>query len=304
LIYFYSFLLAYAVAALGGARLRQQPELFTLVITVFWPLVDVTGTGGIFLLRKLKVRMKASLSSQAGVSFIEVLIASSIGLTMMLAFVSLMASQQKVSREVAHTFEIASLRARVAETLSEGVACLQNFNNINPNTGFSLSSLRDRTGTILYQVGGSYGGGLISIKSIQVNKANPAVGANDRGSFDLTLEFQKHGGYLMSQDVPVNIPIFVKTAATGRVERCSSQGTPSDLQCVYPNRTCYGCHNLQVPCPPGRYLTGGGIEDGDTSKKSFTNRPLFPGTPGFPTGGWQCANNDGGTMICTAVCCK
>ncbi|MEK6556183.1 MAG: hypothetical protein AABZ31_13135 [Bdellovibrionota bacterium] len=244
-----------------------------------------------------------------GVSLIEAIIASSVGIVIIMALGELMMSQQNATRDVMQTYELATAYAQVTEHLSDNTTCGNNFNGIDPNIGninnTTFYRLLDRTGAVeIYREGNLHGGGLLTLTALDRLPASPPTVANSKGMFILRMTFQRRGLATGLVDMPIDVPVFFNTDGANNVASCSTQGVSSALNCVRPALTCNGCPLLQTPCPPSYTLTGGGISDQDTSKRAFYSHPIAPGTPGFPDGGWRCQNADPGFLECTAICCR
>ena len=183
------------------------------------------------------------------------------GLTLVLAELS--KQQVKMEKRNESNLEINALSDQIRRILNDGDACRNTFNGLTITTTTligTLTEIKNKADKVVFEVGKTYGNGLVSLVSMSLNDFAHNVASAE---FNVKITLKKTSGAITGYKQTVrNFPISVELDGSNQVVRCHATLQDTiDLSkkqlCTFLGGTPSGsnCDATDNQCPAGQYAT-------------------------------------------------
>ena len=177
-------------------------------------------------------------NNQNGFSLIQVLIAFGLTTVLALQLFRMNSMQIKTAQNTEIALDISLMMNQVALYLANTKSCQNTFDGIAFGAPYSFpegTGIKNRTGNIVYAVGGRYSGERIQILGITITPTedDPLDPPLDKfGVIDIKLKLKKlklGDNSLTTDTITRTVPVQIQTNAFGLVEKCYSLSDESSL---------------------------------------------------------------------------
>lgn len=164
-----------------------------------------------------------------GFTVVEVLIAAVLLAIISMAIATTMSNTAASQRSIQAKDLQRDVMSEISDLLSNRVACLNTFGGNNPQTPFTVTSLKDAANAAKFSVGANHSSQLLRFTEFKLENWQPDATAPNQGTSKLTVSLTKTGTIIGPKDIKQQLTIRLKLNAANSLIDCFTLGNSSEF---------------------------------------------------------------------------